>query len=266
MGELFREYADWLGLDLSFQGFKAELAALPGKYAQPVGELFLAKQEDGSPIGCVAVAPFAKPGACELKRLYVRDSARGHGVGRALVEAAITFAAEAGYSEMLLDSLPRMAGALALYRAMGFEPIPPYYRNPIAGAMFFSKRLRPAGIGEVMRELIAREPIFHRPEWGTTRADFERMTAPEFWEIGASGKMYDRVLVLDLLEERHATPQVEDFQASNFRIRELAGGFYLLHYDLVQGLRRTRRTTLWQRTEEGWKIAFHQGTIVEGSE
>ena len=123
-------------------------------------------------------------------------------------------------------------------------------------------------LAAVLEQLVAREPIFHRPEWGITRAEFDRMMAPEFWEIGASGKVYDRTFVLDLLEERYKTPQEETLQPSNFRIRGLVGGFYLLHYDLLQGARKTRRTTLWQRTDEGWKIAFHQGTIIEmeGSE
>ncbi len=119
------------------------------------------------------------------------------------------------------------------------------------------------GLAAVLEELIAREPIFHRPELGTTRADFDAMMADDFWEIGASGKIYERALVLNLLEERHRTPQKEDLQPSCFRIRELCENVYLLYYDLLQGERRTRRTTVWQRAGEDWKIVFHQGTMIE---
>ena len=143
--ELFREYADWLGIDLSFQGFEAELARLPGKYARPGGDLFLAEREDGRPMGCVGVTPFGRPGACEMKRLYVREAARGTGTGRALAAAAVASAAASGYREMLLDTLPTMPAAIATYRALGFEPIPPYYDTPVAGTLFFRRALGSAG-------------------------------------------------------------------------------------------------------------------------
>ena len=122
-----------------------------------------------------------------------------------------------------------------------------------------------ASLAEVLEELKAREPIFHRPELGTTRADFERMTAEDFWEIGASGKIYTRDFVLDLLEERHAQPHEESLVATDFLIHQLTPDLYLLHYNLVQEhTRRTRRTTLWRDTADGWQIVFHQGTIIAG--
>ena len=124
-------------------------------------------------------------------------------------------------------------------------------------------RLNPE-LASVLRELRQREPIFHRPELGTTRADFERMTADDFWEIGASGKVYDRAFVLDMLEERHRTPQPETLHAFDFSIRQLSADTWLLHYTLLQETRRSRRTTVWTRTSDGWKIVFHQGTIVQG--
>jgi len=111
---------------------------------------------------------------------------------------------------------------------------------------------------------MAREPIFHRPEHGTTRADFEAMTDPDFWEVGASGRRYSRELVLDELERRRASG-VEDgpWQTEGFACRELAPDLYLLTYTLTQGQRVTRRATLWRRAAEGWKIVYHQGTVVE---
>ncbi len=108
-------------------------------------------------------------------------------------------------------------------------------------------------LDEILRELAAREPIFHRAELGTTREDFDRMMAEEFWEISASGRIFTRDFVLDLLEERHKTTQVEDLRASEFRITELAPDIYMLHYTLVQGERKTRRTTVWRQVEKEWK-------------
>ena len=116
----------------------------------------------------------------------------------------------------------------------------------------------------VLKELIAREPIFHRAEFVTIRNDFERMTAEDFWETGASGQRYSRDSVLDELERRHREPQRDVWEASEFGCRELSPHLYLLTYTLVQdGARKTRRATIWRRTPDGWKILYHQGTITE---
>ena len=120
---------------------------------------------------------------------------------------------------------------------------------------------------EVLQELRDREPIFHRPELGTTRPDFEQTTDEGFWEVGASGRRYSREHVLDVLEDRHQVAShlaLEDtWQASDFACRELASDTYLLTYTLLQGSRRTRRLTVWRNTPKGWKILFHQGTLIE---
>jgi ribosomal protein S18 acetylase RimI-like enzyme len=143
---LFREYADWLGIDLSFQGFEAELASLPGKYAAPTGALMLAYSPEGEVLGCVAVRPLEGSTVCEMKRLYVRPAARGLGIGAALVAAIIEAAETLGYREMKLDTLPSMPEALALYRRFGFSEIPAYYHNPVPGTVYLGKRLsRPQG-------------------------------------------------------------------------------------------------------------------------
>ena len=116
---------------------------------------------------------------------------------------------------------------------------------------------------EILAELSRREPIFHRPELGTTRADFERMTLEDFWEIGASGRRYSRAYVLDELERRHAVPHADVWETMDFHCRKLAPDVYLLTYTLLQDMnRKSRRATIWQRTGEGWKIVYHQGTLV----
>jgi hypothetical protein len=119
-------------------------------------------------------------------------------------------------------------------------------------------------LASVLAELSSREPIFHRPEFGRTRADFEKMMADDFWEVGASGARYSRKFVLDELELRYATSRADVWETSDFLCRQLAANVYLLTYNLLQhGTRRTRRSTIWQRSEEGWKIVYHQGTIVQ---
>jgi hypothetical protein len=116
----------------------------------------------------------------------------------------------------------------------------------------------------VLAELSAREPIFHRPEFGTSRADFERMTVEDYWETGASGRRYSRQSVLNELELRFSVPHADVWEARNFYCRKLAEDVYLLTYTLLQDhVRLTRRATIWQRTGDGWKIVYHQGTIVQ---
>jgi GNAT superfamily N-acetyltransferase len=135
---LFREYAAGLGVDLCFQNFEAELAALPGEYAEPGGTLLVALVE-GRPAGCGALRALPDadyPNACEMKRLYVRGTHRGFGLGRQLAQALIDHAAQAGYRTMLLDTLDDMESARGLYATLGFEEIPPYYYNPIPGAHY----------------------------------------------------------------------------------------------------------------------------------
>jgi GNAT superfamily N-acetyltransferase len=131
---LFREYANALGVDLCFQGFEAELAALPGDYAPPSGRLYLALEEE-NPSGCVGLRRISNE-FCELKRLYVRPLYRGKGIGRRLVREAVKGARRIGYQRMRLDTLPTMKRAQQLYISMGFKPILPYRANPVPGADF----------------------------------------------------------------------------------------------------------------------------------
>ena len=117
---------------------------------------------------------------------------------------------------------------------------------------------------DVLAALVAREPLFHRPELGTSRADFERMIVDDFWETGASGRRYDRAFVLDELDRRHADGAYpDDWRCEEFRCRALGADTYLLTYTLHQGPRVTRRMTLWQRGTDGWRAVYHQGTTVQ---
>ena len=115
----------------------------------------------------------------------------------------------------------------------------------------------------VLCELMAREPIFHRPEWSTARADDERMTAPDYWEVGASGKVYLRDHVLALLEHRRLAGLPDEMlEPTGFACRRLGPDCWLLTYHLVQGdARRTRRATIWERAGNQWRIVYHQGTL-----
>ena len=115
----------------------------------------------------------------------------------------------------------------------------------------------------VLEELKLREPIFHHPELGTTRRDYENMTDAEFWEVGASGRRYSREFVLHTLQNRAPDPEESKWLTRDFQCREIAADNYLITYTLFQGARVTRRSTLWRRTAEGWKVLYHQGTIVQ---
>jgi hypothetical protein len=111
-------------------------------------------------------------------------------------------------------------------------------------------------------ELMKREPLFHRREFGITRKDFEKMTAPDFWEVSASGRRFSREFVLDVLEKRYQDSTDVVWEMGDFHCVEIAPDNYLATYTLFQGERVTRRAAIWRRTADGWQILYHQGTIV----
>lgn len=137
--DLFREYEDQIGVDLCFQGFAAELAGLPGDYQAPRGVLTLAIQS-GAPAGCVAAHQWDDV-SCEMKRLFVRPRFQGSGIGRGLANSVTQWARDRGYTRVLLDTLPSMSTAQAMYERLGFRDIPPYRPNPVAGARYMALTL-----------------------------------------------------------------------------------------------------------------------------
>ena len=136
IARLMREYIETLQADISFQDFESEYASLPGKYARPEGVVLLAWASDEA-VGIAAYRPFEHR-ICEMKRLYVLPRFRGTGLGRLLVEELVRDARSHGYRRMVLDTLPSMRPAQAVYSAMGFQPIPAYYDNPLPGIVYMA--------------------------------------------------------------------------------------------------------------------------------
>lgn len=141
-GEMFREYQEWLDVDLCFQDFENELSTLPGKYAPPSGEIFIARL-NGQVAGVVAIRPvdLQKLERSEMKRLYVREAFRGQGLGRILANTVVSLAKEAGYQVMVLDTLPHLKAAIKMYASMGFNETASYYENPLPDVVYMEKIL-----------------------------------------------------------------------------------------------------------------------------
>ena len=135
---LFRMYAESLSIDLTFQDFENEMATMPGKYVPPTGELLLARNSQGEPVGCVALRALGSSnyGCCEMKRLYTVPAARSTGIGKALVITILDIARTLGYEEIKLDTLPTMEAAIGLYKKVGFVETEAYYDTPLAETIF----------------------------------------------------------------------------------------------------------------------------------
>ena len=121
----------------------------------------------------------------------------------------------------------------------------------------------------ILEELRRREPIFHTPEFGSTTAEFERSTAPDYWEVGASGRRYSRKFILSWAKDspdHFVDAAAAGWQTTEFGLRRLGPDTYLLTYTLDQAGRRTRRSTIWENSADGWRILYHQGTIISAEE
>jgi GNAT superfamily N-acetyltransferase len=138
---LFRAYWAALNVDICFQNFGAELENLPGKYAPPTGALFLARDEAGKAVGCIALRATEKEGCCEMKRLYVAPEGRGLGLGRALARTVMDEARKLGYGEMRLDTLPILEPAITLYKSEGFAECEPFGEPDRVKVLYFSRAL-----------------------------------------------------------------------------------------------------------------------------
>lgn len=136
---LFIEYQHGLGVDLDFQDFANELNTLASVYAKDKGRIFLAKDKDEI-MGCIALKPFDETTG-EIKRLYVRASARQCGAGQALLKRVIEAAGVIGYQRLVLDTLESLTSAIHLYKRFQFYQIPPYYDNPLEHVLYFEKIL-----------------------------------------------------------------------------------------------------------------------------
>lgn len=140
-GRLFREYAAFVAPKICLYDFDSEMNDFPAPYVPPMGVLLLAQGRDGSVEGALGIRPLDEEGACEMKRMYVRDAYRGTGLGRALGQAALSWARCAGYRTMRLDTIPELEAAIALYKDLGFRPCEPYNPNPPDRVLFFERDL-----------------------------------------------------------------------------------------------------------------------------
>jgi carbonic anhydrase len=204
--QFFRNYAGWLGVDLSYQNFEQEMASLPGAYAAPQGRLFYA-EVDGRPAGCVGVRPLNdSDGVCEMKRLYVAPEERRRGIGAALALAAIKAAKEIGYRKLIIDTLPNMRMAVKLYRELGFTEAPNYYQTPVEGTMFLALDLENWSEQEIRNENLSHLFDFNRA-WAQRMQEVDpsyfdklaKLQTPEFLWIGCSDSRVPANQIVGLL-------------------------------------------------------------------
>jgi carbonic anhydrase len=204
--QFFRNYAGWLGVDLSYQNFEQEMASLPGAYSAPQGRLFYA-EIDGRPAGCVGVRALSESdGVCEMKRLYVAPEERGHGIGAALALAAIKAAKEIGYRKLIIDTLPNMRIAVKLYRELGFTEAPSYYQTPVEGTMFLALDLENWSEQEIRNENLSHLFDFNRA-WAQRMQEVDptyfdklaKLQTPEFLWIGCSDSRVPANQIVGLL-------------------------------------------------------------------
>jgi carbonic anhydrase len=202
--QYFRNYAAWLGVDLSYQNFDQEMASLPGAYAEPEGRLFFA-EVDGRPAGCVGIRAFSE-GICEMKRLYVTPEERGLGIGRRLAVAAIKTARQIGYKRLLIDTLPNMRMAVKLYRELGFTEAPAYYPSPVEGTIFLALDLENWSEEEIRNENLSHLFDYNRA-WAKQMQEidpayFDRLAqlqSPEYLWIGCSDSRVPANQIVGLL-------------------------------------------------------------------
>lgn len=115
---------------------------------------------------------------------------------------------------------------------------------------------------EVVSQLRALEPIFHHEGLGSGREVFEAIMSPDYWEVGASGRVYGREFVIETLIQRYSAPHDDPWLISDFEVRGIADDLYLVTYELDQAGRRSRRSTIWRRSIDGWFAVYHQGTLT----
>jgi putative acetyltransferase len=254
--ELIREYVHWLDIDIAIQGFEAELPHFPGLYSPPAGDLLLAQSNGGEALGCTCLQPLDLPGACEVKRLYVRPSFRGMGLGRKLATSAIERASTLGYREVMLDTLPWMTSAIAIYRSLGFAPIAPYWNNLVPGIIYLGKTLRSREavvritsgdfadprVADLLRRHIANSQAHSGP--GSSHAlDLEGLQSPDitFW-TALDGETLVATGALKQLAQDHG--EVKSMHTAEAARRKGVGSAMLAHIIAVARSRGISRLSL----------------------
>jgi RimJ/RimL family protein N-acetyltransferase len=270
------------------QGFVADA---PRQWADGTGAQFaVTDAATGLLLGCMGLMEADRDRGRIGAGYWTAPWGRSRGLTRRALRLATEWAlGEGGFDTVVLEVELDNPRSMAVVRAVGYVPEnAPIDSWELKGsvrhfvALRFTRselaahpgqggagRSAPAAGEDVVAHLRALEPLGHRSPPGSTRVHFEELLGEGFWEVGASGRVYDRASCLDQLAHRYADAAHDPLSCltvDQFDARSLGGGLWLVTYRLVEEQRETRRATVWRREDERWVAVYHQGTLVPSSD
>ncbi|MBN8827763.1 MAG: GNAT family N-acetyltransferase [Sphingobacteriia bacterium] len=251
------------------QYINGQLEAIKNLCTRNTGEIQVAINNDVI-VGFIQVEHYNWNRLSHIHGLIVHPDFRRLGIAKKLVKSIENSSKANDNRGIFVDTPINNFNGRKFYTSIGFNEayiMPNFYENNLDGVTFqkFFEKNYKIDLNTVFEELKSREPIFHHPDkFGKNEQDILEQMCEGFWEVGASGNVYTQQDALEILPIRYNDPNYHDiWEAKDFKIMQIAPNNYLLTYILIQNNTRiTRRSTIWRKQNDKWKILYHQGTIV----